>query len=462
MEKKFKKQILNSEKAFLSKASFKVHHNSLDARGKECLNEMPTLQKTSVDPKHLTILHNDLAYKTANIISDLEMLKPSKLFIELNPGCGFVSQNLIEISNKKSLNNDKFVLVEAYRSFLPKLEALKNSLPKNDITLMSGNSFHPGLVYKNKHLRQILKKHIKETPNTIIYGIIPWNTKGYLTSLFTDYASSRGIFQFKSDPVFYLYMPDILLAKLNPNSAKIYMPFQCSLTILSHMFSNCQILNEETSDYFFPYPQVSMPYSYNKYPFNNIDLKKMSLVRLQFKSEQENLNELNFIKDKRLFYLFISQVFVRPTEHFKYSIIKSICKDIDYVCKTTGINAYTPIKKMEPIQFFKIFKYLLDNQDQVVGDNLYEFLNNKSVQNLSKDRERGQLQSIKMLNKNLTGRLIVPDTLINDQKEIKSTTTKSNSLLDNRIKDFQQNNNESYEDLDNDFEFDLNKNGAVL
>lgn len=74
------------------------------------------------NPKHLPILHDELAAKIAKLVIDLEGLKPNKVFIDYNPGFGLIARKLIEQLNSKQ---DKFILIESFNKFIPVLNEFK-------------------------------------------------------------------------------------------------------------------------------------------------------------------------------------------------------------------------------------------------------------------------------------------------------------------------------------------------
>ena len=438
-----KRHILQKEKNFLNKASFDLHAKNLDSNAAKCLELMPSLKKSSIDPKHLTILNSNLAHTIADELKRNET-NGANLYIDLNPGVGLVSKHLFEMSTN---SNNSYLLVEPLNKFVPLLTELKQKHEKKNIHLVRDNPFGEKFLFKSitKHK---LNELVNDDTNLIVYGIIPWNSKGYLTRLYSDYASHRGLFQYKSLPTIYLFVPELLLAKLNPDLIKTYASFNSSLTVLAHMFSKCKIVRQETSENFYPYPQVSQPFNYNKYPLNKLDLKKLFLIKLTFNQEDTASSVLN--NNKRLFYLFLTQMFTRPSECVKNSMLKYVCKDLEYVCKEIGLNQYLSIRKIQPYQFYMLFNYLVENPRQLINDLSLELLiNNRSNMNDQIDR----MKSIKLLNKNLNGQLKLPDieTKLNDHHEFKFI--KSKAVLDD-LDDLDLKN-----DLDDDeFEFDLKRN----
>lgn len=469
----FKSQIIKNEKDFLNKASFKIHTDSLDSNGKELLKQMPFLNRASSDPKHLTLLHNEMATKIAKLIANQEGLNSNKIFVELNPGAGLLTDKLIEeLSYNKTKSTDSFVLIETFRKFIPNLNQLieKHSTTKK-IRLFQEAPFNERFLHFSveNEIIQLLDEEIKTDSSPIVYGIVPWHAKGYMSRLFNDYAANRGFFQFKSMPIFYLYIPELMLAKLNPSLTKMYAPFNNSLTVISNMFSKCEVLSQDTSDLFFPYPQHSQPFTYNKYPFNRLDPKKLCLVRFKFKNETTDPAHSILLQNKHLFHFFLKQLFIRRSNCIRDSILKSICKNVDNVCRMAGLNAYMPVKNIQPFQFYSLFKYLLENPDQVINENLERVLYHKpNTRSADKERNKMQVKSIKILNKNFSGQLIVPTSIVDQDNNVKLSLSASSSSLVKNISqkaninslkhydyyDYDQTENDTYDLDENDYEIE--------
>lgn len=149
--------------------------------------------------------------------------------------------------------------------------------------------------------------------NLTVFGVLPWNSKGYLSKTFGDYASNRALFSLSPKRVksteLLLYVPEILLARLKPDMKKHYsVATTSSLGVLNNLLtSKFELLDQQPCDYFFPYPIASSPNKY-KNIYRKIDFKRLFLVSLRF----DQTHAAKF-ENKRLLYLFVSQMFVRPT-----------------------------------------------------------------------------------------------------------------------------------------------------
>ena len=406
---RFLHEISLNEKEFLNRASFNKHNSSLDEVGKSFLNQIPSLGRASVDPKHMTLLHNEVIERTAMVMKSL--LNPDegkRIFVELNPGVGLLTKKLIETFNKA----DKFLLIESQTKFMPYLNELTND-PR--VKLVADNFFN-----KNFAHQKVLSRHFNSELRPIIYGVLPWNEKGFFTSLFSDYAMDRRVFgsideKTKAIPEFLLYIPEVTLAKLNPKCDKKYLKFSNRMSTMSTLFSKCQILAEEEVDYFFPYPQVSNPFAYTRYPFSQMNTKKMYLVHFQFKASDQETKLDGLIKHKRLFHQFTMQLYARPSDTLRNSL-NNICKDMNEINKEVyGLKGgFLPVREYNPYQIFLLFKTLLHRPELIRGDVDLERLLNKhssfdSQAKYSRMQNRTSLNDLKMLNKNLTGQLMIPN-----------------------------------------------------
>ncbi len=100
-----------NKKDFLSKASFQ-HRANLDSTGQEYLEAFPSLRRVTLKPKHLTILHPDVAERTAgHLYSHFSSNSTQpRLFIELNPGVCRVSRSLLDQFARNADTSKKLAL----------------------------------------------------------------------------------------------------------------------------------------------------------------------------------------------------------------------------------------------------------------------------------------------------------------------------------------------------------------
>lgn len=438
----FRQEIIQNEKAFLSRALFSLHTANLDSHASKCLDEIPSLKKSSIDPKHLTILHSSLASKIALELKTNESLSHDNLFIHLNPGSGLVSQHLIDSAANHA---NKYLLIESFNKFMPFLNDLKQKYSTREVHLVHDDPFGEKFLFRSA-AKHKLNQLVEDETNVCVYGIVPWNSKGYLSRLFSDYASNRGLFQFKQMPTVYLYVPELLLAKLNPEMSRNFSAFNSSLTVLSHLFSKCKIVSEETSEFFYPYPQVSQLYKYSKHPLNRLDLKKLYLIKLNFN------NEKTVFKSKRLFYLFLTQLFSRPSECVKNSMLKHVCKDLESVCKHVGLNQYSPVRKIQPYKFYTLFNYLVAHPDQLINNlSLDLVLMHKNTPHA----RSFEMKSIEYANKTLSGQFKLPNEMFKNEFKL----VKSPHVMDDLDDlDLRNDLDLNYEEDDDEIEFDLKRN----
>lgn len=197
-------------------------------------------------------------------------------------------------------------------------------------------------------------------------------------------------------------MPEFMLVKLKSDFKSHASRGQKTLNsytamhILSTFYAKFQILDKQKCEYFFPYPMVSKPYRYIR---SNVDLKNMYLVNLKFLFDNVLLNEK--IPNKRLFYLFVQQLFIRPTNALKHSCLKNVCRNVDVVCRDTSINPYLPIRHLDPYKILKLFQYLYNNKEISLLRNLEKHVNHGNA--LSNDR-RIKLKSLRDANKEFSGK----------------------------------------------------------
>ncbi len=150
LEPELAQQALRREKAYLNQVSFKIRYQLLDEKGQELLKKhSDSLARTSTDPKHLTVLHDEFASKIASLLYDKiykssedKMNVKNRTFVELQPGFGLITRKLIEAITKSPDNcpsqnqhSSKFVLIESFGQFFPYLNELKQFADRNNIEL---------------------------------------------------------------------------------------------------------------------------------------------------------------------------------------------------------------------------------------------------------------------------------------------------------------------------------------
>jgi hypothetical protein len=436
-----------SEKEYLSRCNYKLRNESLDENAKKLLSEFKSISKTSTDPKHLTFVHEALVQKIGNILRDRVSVNSdsSNIFIELQPGFGLVTKYLSDAFTRKNqqeniqnkLNqNLMFILIESFSPYFKYLNAIKDENEKKGLKthVIKCCPFEQSFLTKNNSIKKTLSSTISEynnpsksKKNIVIFGIVPWSYKGYLSKIFNDYLSNNGIFSLvdetkskvecETTTEFFFYINEWLLAKLTASSNTDYSPFRSSLSVFLDIFGKVEVIDEEQCEFLYPYPLVSSPNKISlKYPYNKLQWKKMYLINLK-------LNTNESIKNKRLFYLFISNLFVRPNDILKDSQLKSVCKDVGLVCKELGLNKYENIRKIESHIFLRLFNYLVDNKDGL--SNLSYLENNYANTLLQSNQTQAKhfnqvkkktfkyadslhtLEEIKIMNTNLSGRFVV-------------------------------------------------------
>ena len=158
-----------------------------------------------------------------------------------------------------------------------------------------------------------------------------------------------------------------MVAKLRAASSKKYASHSCSLSVLAYALSNTVLLDEEKSDYFFPYPLASKKRRDVKNS-QTFDFKKLFLVSIKFhesdehETQDESKRNNDFIRHKHLFFLFVHHMFARPTDSVR-TALKSLCKNVDAVCQANLINSSTSVRNMQAYKFVELYNHLLDNKE---------------------------------------------------------------------------------------------------
>ena len=499
-----KAKLVVKEKAFLDKASYKIRNDLLDEKGNELLKTFASLSGQSTDPIHMTILHDNFSTRLSNLFYEKIFQNNNdknlkNIWIEYNPGFGLVTRKLIEKFNENATTRQKFLLLEPLGKFSKYLnEIVTLNEAKHDVTVMKVNPYEREFLFKTSKFKysfinnittnqsnpassstpkcQVKETDVNEKVCMNIFGIVPWNRKGFVSTLFSDYASNRGLFSLGKTkmrnyffheiqenknangeqvsrsilfPEFYFYLPEITVAKLRAGYSKEYFRFNSPLSIFSYAFCKTEILDEEKCDYFFPYPIMSQKLS----RLDGLDFKKMFLVSIKFHEDKTKLDKEDdddlfdqqktysgMIRNKHLFFLFINHLFSRPSEPLRNSL-KNICKDVDFVCKENSITSYLPVRNVQIHKFATLYNYLLDNKsisnldllstkygkNEVKEDSLnisFDQSNSKKeiiTRNELEFRNKTDLATLKSLNKNFSGQFLIPfsdNTELNDSKPI--------------------------------------------
>lgn len=163
--------------------------------------------------------------------------------------------------------------------------------------------------------------------------------------------------------------------------------------------------------FLFPYPLISKQ---NKNSLNKLDPKKMYLVNLKF---YEGL-----VINKRLFYLFVTQLFSTSNSYVKDSL-RPMCKEPELVCTQTQVYKYSKVKNLNPYKILKIYNFLLENieislLDECFGKDNY-LVRNESLKKPTNNRKQ-EIKLLKSMNQNFSGQLILPRNEENFNKKDKN------------------------------------------
>lgn len=172
--------LIVGESEFLQHSSLRSRNEQLDQEGKQLLDGMDSLKKSSIDPKHLTILHQTLASRTSSILVEQLKSNKSSVFVELNPGLGIITKNLISQANKENLHIDRFILLESFGKNFDSLQDLKSISDR--VTILKQKPFDQNFLYSQTQTQMlsIINNIKKPDLNLTIFGILPWNTKGFI------------------------------------------------------------------------------------------------------------------------------------------------------------------------------------------------------------------------------------------------------------------------------------------
>ena len=294
------------------------------------------------------------------------------------------------------------MLIELSTDFNAYSNELKSAHEQNvDISVFKDRPFENDYMYKmSKTTREMLRKirqlH-REDPiqRAIVYGVVPWNRLGFISKLFSDYASNRCLFRLDNEstimPEFYIYVPELVVAKLSADWYRSkFKPFKSQSTVYAAEFlDKLEILDEQPLDSFYPFPLHSTPAKLKLYPYNTLNLNKMYLVNLKFKSEFEierggdgskkESDPLMHHTDKYLFYKFVEAMYTRK----KYSVIRALrsmftaarfdkhnpvklsnIKEVELIetmCMKLGIRTYGAVETQNVFSFRKLMSMIINN-----------------------------------------------------------------------------------------------------
>jgi len=186
-----------NKKDFLSKASFQ-HRANLDSTGQEYLEAFPSLRRVTLKPKHLTILHPDVADRTAaHLYSHFSSSSTQpRLFIELNPGVCRVSRSLLDQFARNADTSKKLALFSDERKFQPEFDKLVDAYPQ--VEVLPANLFTQKAFSQNSGLiRDFMQRNAEFTQHLppVVYGIVPWS-QDFITTFFTMYTFETCFFDY--------------------------------------------------------------------------------------------------------------------------------------------------------------------------------------------------------------------------------------------------------------------------
>ena len=335
--------VINDEHYILDKIIQKriIKHNNYFQQHKY-------LFKTSVEPKHLTILNENLAKETKLLI-EANLNKSSKTLIEMQPGVCLMTKELI--TNENLIN---FILIEPYKTFNNYSQEIKLSNRNKNVIIESGQ-------YPFKWYQKFSKyEHFFNESPVSIFGILPWSLYGYLRHLYKLFSFHRILFEFRHDPEFFFYVPEHFLARLMPESNENFRPFNSALSVYSSILSKVSVLSKQSVEEFYPYPikkwenrnNNNQPYLY---PYTLLNCKNIYLIHIKF--DKTLVSDDN----RASFFHFIHQLWSQPKvmlgEALRHlSCTGSTVQDLENKFGQNRLN--TQICDLHALEFYEVFDSL--------------------------------------------------------------------------------------------------------
>lgn len=348
------------------------------------------LSKPSIEPEHLTVLDENFAQETSKLIKN-NLNKSTTHFIDMQPGIGLILKNFLnQIDNDnqeqyKQLNN--FMFIEPRKEYLSYLIDIKSQYNKKyNIEILKKKPFDKKfkLISDINRFNSKFDKNsgnnltLNQMPNDVltIFGIVPWNCKGFLLQLYQQYCFDYNLFSLYSNfkqIEYFLYIPEFMLARLQPELEDNFVFFNSALSIYSNIFSKMNVLTKQDLNYFHPYALLQKMDNMRplKFPLNLINMKNMYLINIKF--DLFSSDPLVDIKYKRKFFYFINQLWSQPNVNILNALkcigvqataknSSSLTNDFLKFFNRTQINIDEPIRSMHSLQFLELFNYLIENE----------------------------------------------------------------------------------------------------
>jgi phospholipid N-methyltransferase len=307
------------------------------------------LAKPSIEPDHLTILSESFAAKTADLIAN-NLNKQSNTFIEYQPGTGLITKHLLRNQKvKQDLKN--IILIEPRKEYLNYL---------NDIKADENNSKHKIDIEKGQPFKMNFStyKHSNFYNQSVvsIYGILPWSLKGYLRYIYQNFCFGKSCFSYKNLPEYFLYVPEHIVARLQPELKENFIYFNSALSVYSSILSKVEVLTQHDSQDFYPYPLIKALNSDRemRFPQNLVNYKNMYLIHIKFDTG------LILQQDRGKFFHLIHQLWSQPNVTLS-DALKCIC-GIDHIKelkKKLNFNIYKQVRQLHSFQFYQLFELLI-------------------------------------------------------------------------------------------------------
>jgi hypothetical protein len=313
------------------------------------------LRLPKVEPNYLLIIDDNLANKLSDSIIN-NISKQTHTFIELNPGFGLITKNIINLNRKHNLIKNYYLFESSkkYLNYSKEIQEQQQQENKNVHLFKDSNPFSLDRFKFPAEVHDDLKKG-----SLAIFGILPWNHKIFLQSMYSHYSNDVFLFNNDYSLELFLILPEFIAAQLQPelesnnDNNKKFISINTKLSIQSAIFSDIKILSIESAHNFYPYPLAS-PRIKTKFKDLSIDYTKMYLTHIKFLP----CNKL-LVNDKQLFNRFLTQLWANSNNLMKNSL-QNLYFDLKPL-QNHKFNLNRRINTFHAYEFLEIYNILNEN-----------------------------------------------------------------------------------------------------
>ncbi|XP_059614274.1 dimethyladenosine transferase 2, mitochondrial [Phlebotomus argentipes] len=290
---------------------------------KSILNRFPEkyYQKKTVSPNHFYCVDESVAEVIAKRVSEASLSNCP--IVEMNPGCGIVTKELLKLGNRKI---HLFEADEAFKHYLQDIVEGNEemTLKYYDLTRLDKLAFQDKLDNGNRVqtlLREKLPtKEWTEEPNVRIVGTIGGKTffKGLVNSIIYQ----NGLLTYGRCEMFLVVPPPVYISLTCARDAG-YLVYRY-LTVLFQIFFEYEFIQKVPRKSFLPWQNDYNPAKYKKLlKVNSVDSDYLYLVRIVPRREAYELCPL---EDMQALWFFVKQNMISRTNR----IIPSMEKYVPY------------------------------------------------------------------------------------------------------------------------------------